>query len=61
MFHERTKHIDVRLRFLRDITSHDVTKVENKFTLVNPADMLIKAIYVSKFEEALNLLRVLPT
>ena len=61
MFHERTKHIDVRLHFFRDIISQDVIKAEKISTLVNPADMLTKAIPVSKFEEALNLLRVLPT
>ena len=58
MFHERTKHIDVRLHFVRDIISSNVVKVEKISTLVNPADMLTKAIPVGKFEEALNLLNV---
>ena len=61
MFHERTKHIDVRLHFVRDIISRGVIKVEKISTLVNPTHMLTKAISVSKFEEALNLLSVLPT
>ena len=60
IFHERTKHIDVRLQFVKDIILRLVTKVEKIYTLVNPADMLIKAILVGKFEEALNLLIVLP-
>ena len=61
MFHERTKHIDVRLHFVRDIISRDVIKVEKISTLINPADILTKPVPVSKFEEALNLLNVLPT
>ena len=61
MFHERTKRIDGRLHFIRDIIPRGVIKVEKISTLVNPANMLTKAIPISKFEEALNLLRVLPT
>ena len=49
IFHERTKHIDVKLDFVRDIISHGVIKVEKISTLVNPADVLTKAILVSKF------------
>ena len=61
MFHERTKYIDVRLHFVRDIIPQGIIKVEKISTLINPADMLTKSIPVSKFEEALNLLGVLPT
>ena len=61
MFHERTKHIDVRLHFARDIISHGIINVEKISTLINPADMITKAIPIGKFEEALNLLNVLPT
>ena len=61
MFHERTKHIDVRLHFVRDIISQEIVKVEKISTLINLADMLTKVIPVGKFEEALNLLKVLPS
>ena len=61
MFHERTKHINVRLHFVTDIVSQGVIKVEKISTLVNPVDMLTKVIPISKFESALNLLKVLPT
>ena len=61
MFHERTKHIDVRLQFVRDIISRDVIKVETISTLINPADIFTKPIPIRKFEETLNLLNVLPT
>ena len=60
MFHEKMKHIDVRLHFVRDIISQGVIKVEKIFTLTNLGDMLTKAIPVGKFEEALNLHNVLP-
>ena len=61
MFHERTKHIDVRLHFVRDIISQDIIRVEKVSTLDNPADIFTKSVPVSKFEDALNLLNVLPT
>ena len=61
MFHERTKHIDVRLHFVRDIISKEIIKVEKISTLINPADILTKAVPVGKFEEALNLLQVWST
>ena len=61
MFHERTKHIDVCLHFVRDIVSQGIVKIEKISTLTNPADMLTKTIPVGKFEQALNLLNVLPT
>ena len=44
---------------MRDIISRDVIQVEKISTLVNPADMLTKAVLVGKFEEALNLLNIL--
>ena len=42
VFHERMKHIDVRLHFVRYIISCGVIKVEKIYTLVNPTDMLKK-------------------
>lgn len=61
VYHERTKHIDVRLHFVRDVISQGQVKVEKISTLVNPANILTKVVPVSKFEEALNLLQVQPT
>ena len=61
MFHERTKHIDVRLHFVRDINSQGIIKEDKISTLINPANMPTKSIPVSKFEKALNLSGVLPT
>ena len=61
VFHEKTKYIDVRLHFVRDIISKEQIKVEKISTEINPADMLTKPIPVVKFEQALGLLKVLPT
>ena len=60
-FHEKTKHIDVRLHFVRDIIAKQHVKVEKISTVVNPDDMLTKPILVAKFERALTLLNVLST
>lgn len=41
-FHERTKHIDVRLYFVRDIIAKGQVKVEKIKIEINPTDMLTK-------------------
>ncbi|KAL5568700.1 hypothetical protein UlMin_025275, partial [Ulmus minor] len=42
MFHERTKHIDIKLHFIRDVVSRGIVTVEKIHTDENPADMLTK-------------------
>ncbi|KAL2243390.1 UNVERIFIED_CONTAM: Retrovirus-related Pol polyprotein from transposon TNT 1-94 [Sesamum indicum] len=39
VFHDRTKHIDVRFHFIRDIVSKDIIKLEKVKSEENPADM----------------------
>ena len=56
--HERTKHIDVRLHFVRDIISQGQVSVEKIPIEVNHVDMLTKPIPVAKFEQAISLLRL---
>ena len=58
VFHERTKHIDVRLHFVRDIIERKLVEIMKISTEVNPADMLTKVIPVSKFKTTLSLLRL---
>lgn len=58
VFHERTKHIDVKFHFAREIISKELVKVKKIYTNDNPADMLTKVIPVSKLKDALNLLNV---
>ena len=50
MFHERTKHIDVRYRFIRGLVADGDVKVCKISTHDNPADMMTKHVPVAKFE-----------
>ncbi|KAG9446279.1 hypothetical protein H6P81_012407 [Aristolochia fimbriata] len=56
MHHERTKHIDVRFYFVRDIVAQGVIVVKKIGTEDNPTDMMTKALPVNKFEHCLNLI-----
>ena len=55
-FHERTKHIDVRMHFIRDEISKGVVNVVKVPTEVNPADMLTKPLPSVRFKSLLNLI-----
>ncbi|KAK3016961.1 hypothetical protein RJ639_007857 [Escallonia herrerae] len=44
MLHERTKHIDIRFHFIRDVVSQDTVMVKKIFTDENPVDMMTKHI-----------------
>lgn len=59
VFHERTKHIDVKLHFVREIISKELVDVKKINTNDNPADMLTKVIPVNKLKDALNLLNIM--
>lgn len=56
--HERTKHIDVKYHYIRDVISDGVVEVVKISTLKNPADIFTKVLAVSKFQAALNLLQI---
>ncbi|KAG8472437.1 hypothetical protein CXB51_035357 [Gossypium anomalum] len=58
MFHERTKHIDVRYHFVRDIIAHGDIVVSKISTHENPADMMTKSLPITKFEHCLDLVGV---
>jgi hypothetical protein len=49
MFHERTKHIDVRYHFIRGVIAEGDVKVCKISTHDNPADMLTKPVPGAKF------------
>ena len=55
VFHERSKHIDVRLHFIREEIEKERVKVFKVDTLENPADMLTKPLPREKFELCLKL------
>ena len=50
MFHESTKHIDVKYHYVRDVISQGKLKVCKSSTHDNPADMMTKPVFVAKFE-----------
>lgn len=54
-YHERTKHIDVRYHFVRDVIDSKKVKVQKIATEDNPADMLTKVLPGSKFKHCLDL------
>ncbi|KAL3640704.1 hypothetical protein CASFOL_015672 [Castilleja foliolosa] len=58
MFHERSKHIDVRLHFIRDVIERKEVHMEKVGTEDNPADMLTKVLPMSKFRYCLKLIQV---
>ncbi|CAA7052282.1 unnamed protein product [Microthlaspi erraticum] len=55
--HERTKHIDVKYHFIRDVIADGDVEVLKISTEKNPADIFTKVLAVSKFQAALNLLQ----
>uniref|UniRef100_A0A803QJ04 Retrovirus-related Pol polyprotein from transposon TNT 1-94 n=1 Tax=Cannabis sativa TaxID=3483 RepID=A0A803QJ04_CANSA len=58
MHNERSKHIDIRLHFIRDIISSNQVQVRKINTDQNPADMLTKCVTLDKFKHYLNLLNI---
>jgi len=58
VYHERTKHIDVKYHFIRDLVNNGEVQVLKIDTEDNPADIFTKVLPVSKFQDALELLRV---
>ncbi len=58
MYHERTKHIDVRYHFIRDIVSQETVVVQNVSTHDNSTDIMTKGVPVSKFRYCLDLVGV---
>ncbi|KAM1402838.1 hypothetical protein ACFX2I_011521 [Malus domestica] len=58
--HARTKHIDVRYHFVREIVGEGEIILQKIPTKDNPADMLTKVVGVAKFVHCLNLAHILP-
>ena len=54
MHHERTKHIDVRYHFVRDIVAQGKIIVHKISTEDNPANMLTKTLPTAKFKKCLD-------
>ena len=59
VYHVRTKHIDVRSHFVREILDEDI-ELQKIHTKENPADMLTKVVSGVKFAHCKEVLRILP-
>ena len=57
-FHEMSKHIDVRLHFVRDIIVAGEIRVGKIPTKDNPSNILTKSLNVTKFKYCLNLVNM---
>lgn len=55
VFHERSKHIDVRLHFVKEEVEKRRVRLFKFDTAENPADMLTKSLAREKFELCLKL------
>ncbi|KAH9782190.1 Integrase catalytic domain-containing protein [Citrus sinensis] len=53
--HQRTKHIDVKLHFIRNEMSKGIIKMVKVHTDDNPADILTKVVPSAKFKACLNM------
>ena len=59
VYHARTKHIDVRFHFVREILDEGDIELLKIHTTKNPADMLTKVVSGVKFAHCKALLHVL--
>ena len=50
MLHERTKHINVKYHYVRDVVAQRKLKVCKISTHDNPVDMMTKPVPVAKFD-----------
>jgi len=55
VYHARTKHIDVKYHFVRDVLEDGDIEVKKIHTKDNPADMLTKVVPGVKFNHCKNL------
>ena len=57
VYHERTKHIDIRLHFVRDMIESKEIMVEKVASEENPADVFTKSLPRSRFKHCLDLIK----
>jgi len=60
VYHARTKHIDVRFYFVREILDEGDIELLKIHTKENPSDMLTKGVSGVKFTYCKELLHILP-
>ena len=57
VYHERTKHIDIRLHFVRDMIESKEIMVVKVASEENPADVFTKSLPRSRFKHCLDLVK----
>jgi len=60
VYHVRTKHIDVRCHFIREILDEGDIELLKIYTKENPTDILTKVVSGVKFTHCKQLLYILP-
>ncbi|GAB2265401.1 hypothetical protein Dimus_037816 [Dionaea muscipula] len=58
VYHERTKHVDVKYHFVRDTLAAGILTIVKVPSEDNPADMGTKIVPVSKFRHCLDILHI---
>lgn len=58
VYHEKTKHIDVRYHFIREKVEENSIKLEKVDTEENPFDMATKVVPAGKLQKCLKLLNI---
>ncbi|GKB30063.1 retrovirus-related pol polyprotein from transposon TNT 1-94, partial [Tanacetum coccineum] len=58
VYHARTKHIDVRYHFIREILDKGEVRIQKIHTSKNPVDILTKVVAGIKFNYCLDLINV---
>lgn len=56
VYHERSKHIDVRLHFIRDVIDTSVVLVKKVASEGNTTDVFTKTLPLAKFKHSLDLI-----
>ena len=57
-YHERTKHIDMRLHFIRERAASKKVKIDKIHTDVNLVEFITKPVSSIKFQKYMNLIGV---
>ena len=58
VYHARTKHIDVRYHFVREILEEGGVIIQKIPTTENPTDLLTKVVTAVKFKHCLDLVNI---
>ena len=58
MFQFKTKHVDIKYHFIRDVIAEGKIILEKVHTDENPADMLTKSLSNTKFKHCLDLVGI---